>query len=257
MNLSIQGTGDRAILFIHGFCETMGIWETFSAGLKDEYTVITIDLPGHGESVLIKSEFSIEDIADHVMNELKSHGINQCFVIGHSLGGYISLALCELYPESITGFGLFSSTTFPDDEEKKKVRDKVGSFIEEHGHKEFIDSFVPNLFTPENRRKFTAEIENLKLEAYKTSTESIVAYSQAMKNRPDRTQLLSSDKPKFIIAGDRDMAVKIDASREMLGYISASDGLILKDTGHNGFLEDTTAALSFIKSFLTRYQSNI
>ncbi|WP_109832378.1 alpha/beta fold hydrolase [Reichenbachiella versicolor] len=257
MNLSIQGSSSKVILFIHGFCETLNIWKPYVEALKENYKVISIDLPGHGKTSLVTSQFTIEDIADLVIEEMNSLAVGKFFVIGHSLGGYISLALSELYPDAVTGFGLFSSTTFPDDDEKRKVRDKVGGFIAEHGHKEFIDSFVPNLFTPENRRTFVEEIETLKKNAYLTSTESIVGYSQAMKVRPDRTKQLSIDKPKFIIAGDRDMAVKIESSKEMMTFIPESDSLILKDTGHNGFLEAQVDSITYIKEFLLRNSINL
>ena len=257
MNIHITGGKGPAVVFLHGFCETMNIWNNFSEVLADQYNVITLDLPGHGASPLESATFSIDDLADQVHDTLQRHGINKYFVIGHSLGGYISLALTELYDKHVTGYGLLSSTTFADDDEKKKVRDKVSEFIAEHGHQNFIDSFLPNLFTPENRRRFSEEIEQLKREAYQTSTKSIVSYSQAMKNRPDRSKLLTQAKPKFIIVGDRDMAVKIEASRLMMEHVDSQDCLILVDTGHNGFVESFPTCIEFILNFLSRNTTSL
>ncbi|UXP33540.1 alpha/beta hydrolase [Reichenbachiella agarivorans] len=253
MNIQISGKG-KTIVFLHGYCESLDIWKAFDTTLHTEYQIVLIDLPGHGQSPLLTKDFSIDDIADQVQQELKDHGISEYFVIGHSLGGYISLALAELYPESLLGLGLFSSSTFADDEDKKKVRDKVKAYILEHGVASFMDSFISGLFAPENRSRLSDEIEEMRISASKTPPDSVIGYAMAMKNRPDRTAVLAkSEKPVFVIAGERDMAVKLETSQQMIDLIRRGEALVLKGAAHNGYLESKNESISFIKSFLNQY----
>lgn len=250
MRVSVSGSG-ITLVFIHGYCEDGSIWHHFEKSLSKNYEVVLIDLPGHGQSELSSNDFSVDDIADEVHDELVARDINHYFLIGHSLGGYVSLALADLYPKNVIGFGLLSSTTFADDEEKKKARDKVRDFISEHGVDKFIEPFVPNLIAQSNRKLLTKEIASLIAIGKNTSGEAIVAYAQAMKNRPDRTKLLASSlKPVFIIAGDRDMAVRKEASEQMIEMIQYGEGLLLEEVGHNGFIEAPIQCLDFIEGFL-------
>src|ERR1041384_7943248 len=69
-------------------------------------------------------------------------------LIGHSMGGYITLAFVEKYSNYLSAFGLFHSTAFPDTEEKKITRSKGIEFIKEHGAFEFLKTSTPNLFSP-------------------------------------------------------------------------------------------------------------
>lgn len=253
MNISITGQG-KNIVFIHGYCETRDIWGAFEQKLSKDYKVVLVELPGHGSSPLTHNSFSIDDIADEVHDSLVSQGIDDYFVIGHSLGGYIALALADLYPENLIGFGLFSSTTFADDEDKKKVRDKVKAYIEEHGVPNFMETFVSLLFAPNNVGRLENEITELTRSASLTPPESVIGYAMAMKNRPDRTHVLAkTNKPTFIIAGEKDTAVKLDISKQMIDIINHGDALILEGVGHNGFLENENESLDFITSFLSKY----
>lgn len=253
MNIQISGEGRTTLLFIHGYCEDLHIWDEFVDALKHDYQLVTIDLPGHGLSPLPGLDFSIDDVANDIHQILLSRDITEYFVIGHSLGGYVALSLAERFPDNVTGFGLFSSTVYGDDEEKKKARDKVKGFLEEHGVEKFIDSFVPSLFTPENRKKFATEVEQLSLVGRKMKAESIHRYAQAMKNRPDRSHLMDTDKPVFVIAGDRDMAIRLETSNKIIERIKNGDALILSDTGHQGFIEARKESIEFIHKFLHKH----
>lgn len=253
MNLKISGTG-KAIVFLHGYCESLEIWEDFADELSKTYQVVLIDLPGHGQSDLLPEDFSIDDVAHVVHEQLDLNDINEYFVIGHSLGGYVALALADLYPDRLLGFGLFSSTVYADDEEKKKVRNKVKNYIEEFGVESFMETFIAGLFASENRKRLKDEIETLKQRAIKTPAAGVKGYAMAMKNRPDREHILTLfEKPVFIIAGEKDLAVRLDISLQMIDKINNGDSIVLKGAGHNGFMENKKESLEFIKSFINQY----
>ncbi|MEQ8576135.1 MAG: alpha/beta fold hydrolase, partial [Fulvivirga sp.] len=153
----VRGEGNPVIL-IHGFCETLAIWKPLLNKLVFSHKVITLDLPGFGKSPLPKTPFSIADIAEEVYQWMKENQLLNSVIIGHSLGGYVSLALTEKYPDSIKGFGLFHSTAFADDDEKKHSRNKTIAFVRKRGVKVFADSFVSQLIFVKNRDRLDKEI---------------------------------------------------------------------------------------------------
>jgi pimeloyl-ACP methyl ester carboxylesterase len=241
------------VLLIHGFCESSVIWANLQSKLSIDYQVITIDLPGFGRSTLSDSLHSLNDVADEISHFLVSKKISSCFVIGHSLGGYVALALAQNNPEIVLGFGLFHSTTFPDDAEKRKTRDKIVKHVQNYGLEAWTNGFIQNLFHSEAHNKHKESIETLKQIASQTSIDTFSAYSEFMKNRIDSNRLLTSfQKPVFIIAGEQDIAVPLKQALDIRDQIVNGDSLILKKTGHMGFIEREKECTSFIKSFLKK-----
>mgnify|MGYP003843079271 CR=1 FL=1 len=89
----------KPVLLIHGFGEDSTIWENQVNFLKHNYTLIIPDLPGSGQSQLI-SDMSIEGMSEVIkeiidIEVLKLNSKNQVTLLGHSMGGYITLALIE------------------------------------------------------------------------------------------------------------------------------------------------------------------
>ena len=80
----------------------MLVWDDFVPYLYKQVRVITLDLPGHGISVVKGPVHTMEYLADVVKNTLDALGIARCTLVGHSMGGYVALAFCEKYPEPVS-----------------------------------------------------------------------------------------------------------------------------------------------------------
>lgn len=113
-----KGKGHPLVL-IHGFCETGNMWTDFAEALSNEFRVICPDLPGIGVSSIAGDRISLEEVAVSLEEWMEANQVENPIVIGHSLGGYVSLALLELMGNRIKAIGLFHSTAFADDGEKK------------------------------------------------------------------------------------------------------------------------------------------
>jgi pimeloyl-ACP methyl ester carboxylesterase len=155
-----KGT-ENPLVLLHGFGETKEIWKNFMEPLSKTNRVICPDLPGFGGSTLPKEAFTLKDIAKLIENWLWEMNVRNPIIIGHSLGGYITLGLMTSEKIQMPGLGLFHSSAFGDNEAKKEVRDKTIQFIDKNGVDPFIRSFVPPLFGPENRLKCKDNIESL------------------------------------------------------------------------------------------------
>src|SRR4051812_20227657 len=136
----VSGQG-KTVVLLHGFGEDGNIWNHIEKKLKNNFRVIVPDIPGSGRSTILKNEakpVQIDDYAEVIISILKNESVRSCTVIGHSMGGYITLAIAEKYPELLNGFGLFHSTAFADNEEKKQTRQKSIEFIQSHDAISFL-----------------------------------------------------------------------------------------------------------------------
>ena len=70
-----------------------GVWDAFGDRFKDSNTVITPDLPGFGKSPILPSGFSLAQVAVQLIQFVEDKAFNNCVLIGHSLGGYVALAV--------------------------------------------------------------------------------------------------------------------------------------------------------------------
>jgi pimeloyl-ACP methyl ester carboxylesterase len=194
---------------------------------------------------------TIEWFASKVHTLLKELNISTYHVVGHSLGGYIALALAERYPSSLASMTLFHSTAYADTEEKKLNRDKVISFIERNGLSLFMDSFVTPLFAEKNKEKCKESILFLISEGKNSNQDAVISTLYAMKNRQDRSDLLVQfNKPILMIIGENDLAVPLSNSLEQLEINSNIENIILKNCGHMGMLEKPSTCLSKLKEFI-------
>ena len=124
LNFEIKGTSDNHLIILHGFMENLFIWEEMEAELLKKFKLIKIDLPGHGKSEIYSEIHTMELMAEKVNEVAEFLKIEKFHLLGHSMGGYVSLAFAEKFPEKLNSLTLFFSTYFADDEEKKELREK-------------------------------------------------------------------------------------------------------------------------------------
>ncbi len=236
-----QGIGPT-ILLIHGFCETHQIWDGFAEELATDFSVWSIDLPGFGRSELIEP-LSIESVAQRVIEFAEHEKIGRCVVVGHSLGGYVALAMQQLKPDLFAGMVLFHSTVFADTEEKKTNRNKTIDFVKKFGVAPFADTFVPNLFYQKDHPAIPAVYSM----ALHTPVSTLIAYSQAMRDRPARDHLNGVDV--LILAGQYDAIVNLSISQQMAALSDRARLKVLECSGHMGMYEDRLESLKAVRDF--------
>jgi len=245
-----KGTGP-VVLFVHGFCESKDIWNYFSNTLSTTYRVISIDLPGFGESLLDQETVSMEWFADEIQKLLKLLHINTFVFVGHSLGGYVGLAYAEKYAVHLTGLCLFHSTAYADSEERKANRDKTNAFIHKYGADMFTQSFIEPLFLLKNRERLKDAIADLKRIAKQSSENGIIATTLAMRDRPDRTHVLASlSIPVLLIGGKNDATIPIDKLQEQTKLSGSIELAAIDECGHMGMYEQQEMTFDALKKFL-------
>lgn len=242
----------ETVVLIHGFGEDSQIWENIAAGLEKDYHLIIPDLPGSGKAIEDIDGITMENMAEFIKALLDKENIAACSMIGHSMGGYITLAFAEKYPEMLNRFGLFHSTAFADSDEKKEARKKNIDFIHRHGSGKFQEQSVPKLFSKETNDKNPAIIRTI-IDRYRNfSPDSLVHYTAAMMNRADRIHVLKSfPKPVLFIMGEHDTAVPLEQGLKQCSVPEFSYIYIATRSGHMGMLEEPEFCVNAVTEFLS------
>lgn len=249
LHYSVGGQG-KTVVLLHGFAEDSSIWEDFTLKLSAHYNLIIPDIPGSGKSTLLqKDQVGLEDYAESIHFILAKENIENCCMIGHSMGGYITLAFAEKYPGMLDGIGLFHSSAYADDEQKKETRKKAIEFIKEKGSNAFLKTSIPGLFADDVKSKIA--IEQLIEKGKQFSPEALIQYYYAMINRPDRTTILKTTLlPILFIMGEQDKAVPFEHSLQQSYLPSESHIHILRNSAHMGMLEEKNKSFNSLAHFL-------
>ena len=249
IHISDAGKG-KAIVLLHGFLEDLSMWEYFSAKLSADYRVIAIDLPGFGESESLGKKHSMGNMAALVNEVLEYLSIDRCVMIGHSMGGYVSLAFAAQYPGRLSGFGLFHSHALADTPEAKENRDRAIAVVNSD-HGKYIFNFFPELFAEENVDHFRDEIVALQRKAAKTNPRSIIAALAGMRDRNSSLEVLINAKvPVLFILGKKDSRIPFQATLAQASLPPTSQILVLDNVGHMGYLEAQETTLKAVEGFV-------
>ncbi len=239
------------VVLIHGFGEDSSIFNAQIAFLQNHCRLIVPDLPGSGASAFNAQLNSIEDFATCIHQLLQYEKIEQCIVLGHSMGGYITLAFAEKYSHSLAGFGLLHSTAFADTEEKKQNRKRGIELIKTYGAHSFLKTTIPNLFGAAFKESFPEQVTALTESAKQFSVDTLVQYYEVMIERHDRTAVLKSNPlPVLFVLGTEDVAAPLIDVLQQTHLPQCSYIHVLENVGHMGMWEATERMNGFLLSFI-------
>ncbi len=246
-----RGTG-KPVILIHGFLENQKMWDGVVENLKEDHQVFTLDLFGHGKTDGLCDVHTMEQQATLVKDLMDRQKIIKATIIGHSMGGYISLAFAELFPEKVAGLGLLNSHPFADNFEKQEARERAIKTVKRN-YKAYVTAAIPSFFAPENREKYKKEIQKLVAEALQMTPENIIAALKGMKLRKDRSELFCKRQhyPKLWIVGKKDPLIELDKIRGLAENCKGTDYIEL-GAGHMSYVENKEEMPQVIKRFLQR-----
>lgn len=243
-----QGNGEP-ILLIHGFPFHQEIWDNYAEKFSDEFRVIRVDLPGFGKSPALKPSFTLEHVADTLLEFITLKNIQAVNVVGHSLGGYVALGMVKKKPDLFTSLVLFHSTAYADSVEKRESRSKVVEFVMKNGALPFSSGFIPPLFANPTH----PAIEKVKQIASQATVEAVIGYTLAMRDRPDQIKTLESfENPTLFLAGEKDPGIPVQSVFKQGAHCQKPEIHIFEKTAHMGMFEKPDETAAKIKGFLSK-----
>lgn len=251
VEVSYTDTGSGpCILLLHGYLESAEIWEEFVPGLAGRFRVISMDIPGHGRSGTWGREHSMNDLAESVKVLLDAEAIEKVVLVGHSMGGYVCMAFASLYPESLSGYVLFHSTCFADNDEKRINREREISLILCGRKRQIINVNIPKAFADSNAESMEKQVRRCQEIADQNDDQGIVALLNGMKNREDHSvRLKNPSLPLLLIGGEKDNYIPLEVFERLASMAPHASLLRLKESGHMGFIEEANLSAEALIEF--------
>lgn len=246
-----QGSGERTIVLLHGYLESIEVWDEFIPLLKG-VRVVALDLPGHGVSQVMGEVHTMEFLARVTREVLRQLGVEKALVVGHSMGGYVALEFLRLFPEATAGIVLLHSTPNADPEEKRENRLREIELVEQ-GKKELLARTNPAMrFAAENRKRMADDIEELTDAVYLTDDRGITAILRGMMERRDNNDMLrQSAVPQLFIFGRADDHIPLPVAEKLAADHPQARVVWLEHSGHMGLIEEPRATAAAILEFIT------
>ena len=238
------------VVLLHGFLENKLMWEKIIPVISRNKRVVAIDLLGHGGTECLGYIHTMELMAEAVAAVLKSLRIRKITLIGHSMGGYVSLALSEKKPEMIRGLCLLNSTANSDNQQRKKLRERANKMAQTNLSNIVTMSFI-NLFSEKSKEIFNSEIQLALSEALQTSLQGYSACQEGMKIRQNRLNVLKNNHfKKLFILGKKDPVLPLEKGIKEAEE-TQSETVVLSG-GHMSHIENSDKLIKVLNTFIRR-----
>ena len=245
----------RTLVLLHGFLQNLDVWSSYVLSYMNRFRVITVDLPGHGLTDTFCDVHTMDFMARVVKDILVDAGVDQCVMVGHSMGGYVALAFADKYPYSLRGLGLISSHAMADSEQHRRYREEACQQAETN-RANYILGFIPSLFDDSRRPALSKEIKDIQEQSLLTTTQAVVAAQRGMAQRPSRIGLLQNiDMPVLFIYGKNDPRIDIEVAVSQTLLPRNSETHLLDQVAHMAFIEEREYVKPRLANFVdTCYQ---
>lgn len=234
-------------MLLHGFCESPAIFDGLLPLLTPHFRILRPVLPGHASLPWDSSLKSISDLADWVAHFLDHINLKSCYLLGHSLGGYIAAAMATQHPGRIDSLLMLHATALEDQKERQQNRNKALSLIERFGVKPFLKAFVESLFH-QPKPEWKTELATI---TSAVAPEAVKALILAMRDRPSSLKgLRESGIPTTYLIGEKDSFVS--PSRSKLEFAGWPEVKIVEmaNVGHMGMYEAPEKVIDAIRDWI-------
>lgn len=250
IEIEVLGKGP-ALIFLHGFLGNKELFKPLAKRFVSSNKVVIIDLPGHGNSSSLAYVHSMELMAKMVKAVLDQLKIRRVTLVGHSMGGYVSLAFAELFTDQVKSMVLVNSTAAADTKEKINSRTQFIALLKKNKDKA-LRMLVPTFFNYKAVRQ-RQWIKSYLKSAERADLRGIVAAVEGMKKRAEREIVLKFAPYPFLIIGSKfDTVITSDALIQQAQLNSLGNFVELKNSSHMSFMEEEAELFKVIKTFLKR-----
>lgn len=248
----VTGSG-RPVVLLHGYLEAAGVWEPLTERLEKEFRVISVDLPGHGDSGVKSECHTMEFLAGAVRAVVSDAGEERVVLAGHSLGGYVALAFVELYPGLLAGYVLFHSHPHADTAEAVSRRKREIAVVAAGRKNIMYPGNVSMMFAKKNLGSMAGALERVKLIASRNPGEGIIALLNGMIARPSRQLVLEEGRlPLLWVLGRDDLYFSPGKALRETKLPENAEVVILENSGHLGFIEETQKSAELLTVFIRK-----
>ncbi len=263
MQLAFDDDGPGPVLvLLHGFPLDRSMWSHQQSSVGSIYRVIAPDLRGHGHSAAPDGIYTVDAMADDVIELLDGLQLTEPLVIGGlSMGGYVALSIASRYPERLKALMLLSTRAVGDSPEAALAREALAKQVEAAGSAEpVIEAMLPRLFARQTFERHPELVARWHGRMARTQPRAIAGTLRGLATRPDRTAelpriavptlVLAGAEDHMVLAGAKDQVVPLDESIAMARAIPNARHAVIADAGHLMPIENHQATDAAILEFL-------
>jgi len=247
INYEVAGSG-KTLVLIHGLGGNAQSWETIVPLFSGYYRVLTWDVRGHGQSDKPGGSYSTELFASDLAALLRTLGIGNAFVLGHSMGGVIALRFALDFPDLCHALIVSSSAAEVNPQATKYWQDLASTVLERgmeavpfDAARIFSKGFIER--NPEVVEEFARNRPVNDPSCYARAALAISAYNY-------NEELGRIRCPTLIIVGDQDVTTPPGGSVRMSRLIPDSKLIIFKGCGHVSYVEQPEVFSQAVLDFL-------
>lgn len=256
----IKNHNKPVILFLHGFMGKIDEFDEAITLLYDEFSYLTIDLPGHGRTQVLGTDecYTMPYIAHALINLLDELQISKCFLVGYSMGGRLALYLTLHFPERFFKVVLESACPGLATEAERLARiqhdyhigRKLIRSLETSDFEEFLSNWYnqPIFGDIKNHPKYElmleSRLQNHPLELDKSLRFMGTGYQPSLWE-----EIKQSKNPLLLLVGEYDEKF-IDINQKMADICKNAQLKVIKNAGHNIHFENTSEFVQHLRTFL-------
>jgi len=239
------------LIFVHGLGLNKNMWEWQVKKLSSNYSIITYDLYGHGESYKNYKSHNLKLFSNQINDILNFFEIEKTALFGFSLGGMIARRFAIDHSEKLWALGILNSAHKRDHTARMAVQKRV-DLVKKHGPSITVENALERWFTEKFRQNNLGTMNLIKDWVLANDKK---AYPKSYQVLLDGVDELLDDKlpiscPTLILTGDEDYGNSPDMSKAISKQISGSTLKILPGLRHMALIEDHEQVNSVIINFL-------
>lgn len=264
MNYQDVGEGP-VLLLVHGFPLDHSMWARQVEAFKNDYRLIVPDLRGHGQTQATHGPYRIDQMADDLRALLQALGVKKVVLAGLSMGGYVALSFCHIYPRLVHALVLANTRAASDTPQVRINRQIMIERVRDGKQAAIVEEMLPSLLATTTLQDKPQVVEHVRRMMNDTPPEGFIGALQGMAQRRDATPLLSSIvAPTLIAVGEHDALTPPAQAKDIqLAIIAPRRGRISRRTvpppvtmtlipraGHLAPLENPGAFNQALREFL-------
>ena len=252
VSYQIAGQGP-ALYLVHGIGARKSTWNEVVDGLKDQFTCVSYDLRGHGDSPVPPTPYSLDDLVEDLEALRVKLGHEKIHLAGHSLGGMIGPAYAKAYPQHCLSVGLLSTAAGRTDDDSAKLK-AVGDAMEANGVVETLATFVARWFTDDFVAAHPEKIEARLKQVEDTPTDVFLSVFWIYATTEMAPWLNQINQPCLVLTGEFDGGCNPRLNQFIHEQLPDSELVILKDLKHSLMIEASDRLLPPLRQFLLKHR---